>query len=107
MKALMVDEKDIDILINDFGFNRLTIYDKLGNEVIKAVAYEYDTETYLAIRKQKGKYVLEVLMINPDWYAWEGLSYFVERYTCYFLPSILIKLIKCDIIKECEIEDYN
>lgn len=107
MKALMVDEKDINRLINDFGFNRLTIYDKIGKEVLSVVAYEYDTATYLAVRKQNDKYLLEALMINPDLYAWEDLKYFIERYTCYYLPSILIKLIECGIIKECEIEDYN
>lgn len=107
MKCLMVDEKDIDRLINDFGFSKLVICNDYGKELINAIAYEYDTATYLALRKQDDKYILDMLMINPELYDCTIWAYFTKNYTCYYLPSILLKLIECGIIKECEIKDYN
>lgn len=107
MKALMVDEKDINRLIDDFGFKNITLYNEVGEKAFSAIVYEYDTNTYIAVRKQEDKYILEFLELSPDVYIYQDLIYYTKTYTCYYLPSILIKLIKCGIIKECEIEDYN
>lgn len=107
LKALTVNKEDIDKLINDFGFKNITLYNECGDNVFSAVAYEYDTNTYIAVRKQDDKYILEFLELSPDVYIYKDLIYYTKTYTCYYLPSILLKLIKCGIIKECEIEDYN
>lgn len=107
LTALTVNKEDIDKLINDFGFKSITLYNECGDNIFSAVAYEYDTNTYIAVRKQGDKYILEFLELSPDVYIYQDLIYYTKTYTCYYLPSILIKLIKCGIIKECEIEDYN
>lgn len=107
MKVLMVDEKYINRLIDDFGFKNITLYNEVGEKTFSAIAYEYDTNTYIAVRKQEDKYILEFLELSPDVYIYQDLIYYTKTYTCYYLPSILLKLIKCGIIKECEIEDYN
>lgn len=107
MKALMIDEKYINRLIDDFGFKNITLYNEVGEKDFSAIAYEYDTNTYIAIRKQEDKYILEFLELSPDVYIYQDLIYYTKTYTCYYLPSILLKLIECGIIKECEIEDYN
>lgn len=107
MKALMIDEKYINRLIDDFGFKNITLYNEVGEKTFSAIAYEYDTNTYIAVRKQEDKYILEFLELSPDVYIYQDLIYYTKTYTCYYLPSILIKLIKCGIIKECEIDVYN
>nr|DAZ69261.1 MAG TPA: hypothetical protein [Caudoviricetes sp.] len=107
MKALMIDEKYINRLIDDFGFKNITLYNEVGEKAFSAIAYEYDTNTYIAIRKQEDKYILEFLELSPDVYIYQDLICYTKTYTCYYLPSILLKLIECGIIKECEIEDYN
>lgn len=107
MKVLMIDEKYINRLIDDFGFKNITLYNEVGEKTFSAIAYEYDTNTYIAVRKQEDKYILEFLELSPDVYIYQDLIYYTKTYTCYYLPSILLKLIKCGIIKECEIEDYN
>lgn len=107
MKALMIDEKYINRLIDDFGFKNITLYNEVGEKTFSAIAYEYDNNTYIAVRKQEDKYILEFLELSPDVYIYQDLIYYTKTYTCYYLPSILLKLIECGIIKECEIEDYN
>lgn len=107
LTALTVNKEDIDKLINDFGFKNITLYNECGDNVFSAVAYEYDTNTYIAVRKQDDKYILEFLELSPDVYIYQDLIYYTKTYTCYYLPSILLKLMKCGIIKECEIQDYN
>lgn len=107
MKALMIDEKYINRLIYDFGFKNITLYNEVGEKTFSAIAYEYDTNTYIAVRKQEDKYILEFLELSPDVYVYQDLIYYTKTYTCYYLPSILLKLMKCDIIKEVEIQNYN
>lgn len=107
LTALTVNKEDIDKLINDFGFKNITLYNEVGEKTFSAIAYEYDTNTYIAVRKQEDKYILEFLELSPDVYIYQDLIYYTKTYTCYYLPSILLKLVKCGIIKECEIEDYN
>lgn len=91
---MMISNKNVNKLYH-FGFKDIYIADN------KYIAYEFDNDTYLAFRKVKDKYIMEYLQVNPDLFVGKD-----SKYTAYYLPNILINLIKSGIIKKCSI-DYD
>lgn len=91
---MIISNKNVNKLYH-FGFKDIYIDDN------KYIAYEFDNDTYLSFRKVKDKYIMEYLQVNPDLFVDKD-----SKYTAYYLPNILINLIKSGIIKKCSI-DYD